>query len=79
MSAPLLPLDVLLRAMRRKWDEGDCDGAAALARAAAPYLHARAGAARPSSDLRAMSDDELERLCGEDGSEGENGDEDGGA
>ena len=66
MSAPLLPLEVLLRAMRRKWDEGDWDAAAALARAAAPYLHPRAGTGRAPFDLRTMSDDELERLCGDD-------------
>lgn len=64
MSAPLLPLDVLLEAMRRKWADGDYDGATKLARDAAPYLHARATGAR-SSDLRAMSDDELDRLCGD--------------
>lgn len=64
MSVPLLPLDVLLEAMRRKWDEGDYDAAARLARDAAPYLHARARGA-PSSGLRAMSDDELDRLYGD--------------
>ena len=60
VTAPLLPLDVLLEIMRRKWAEGDYDAAAKLARDAAPYLHARASGAR-SSDLRAMSDDELDR------------------
>ncbi len=35
------PLDILLAVMRAKWDAGDADGAAELARAAAPYLHPR--------------------------------------
>ncbi len=41
------PLDILLQAMQRKWRAGDLDGAAALARAAAPYLHPRHAAVRP--------------------------------
>ncbi len=65
MSRPLLPLDVLLQAMRHKWDQGDHDGAAALARDAAPYLHSRMGTARAAPELRTISDDELDRLCGE--------------
>jgi hypothetical protein len=46
MSTPPTPLEVLLAAMQRKWEEGDLDGAAALARAAAPYLHPRHAALR---------------------------------
>jgi hypothetical protein len=45
-TPPLSPLDVLLTAMRRKWQDGDLDAAAALARAAAPYLHPRHAALR---------------------------------
>jgi hypothetical protein len=46
MSPPPTPLEVLLAAMQRKWEDGDLDGAAALARAAAPYLHPRHAALR---------------------------------
>jgi len=46
---PTTPLDVLLTAMQRKWDAGDLDAAATLARAAAPYLHPRP-TATPSKD-----------------------------
>jgi len=38
------PLAVLLTTMREKWAAGDRDGAAILARAAAPYLHPRLAA-----------------------------------
>jgi hypothetical protein len=58
----LMPLHVLLLVMRRKWDEGDEDGAVALAKIAAPYLHPRVPAARPVGDLAGVSDDELDRF-----------------
>lgn len=63
-SAPDTPLGVILAAMRRKWADGDLDGAAALAKAAAPYIHSRLSAARAPGDLRFLSDDELDRECG---------------
>ena len=58
------PLHVLLFAMRRKWRDGDEEGAVALAKAAAPYVHPRAPAARPGPDLAQVSDDELDELGG---------------
>ena len=67
MSRAVMPLDVLLRAMRHKWDQGDHDGAAVLARHAAPYVHPRMGTAPAAPELRMISDDELDRLCRADG------------
>ena len=68
------PLAILLHVMRRKWAEGDHDGAAVLARAAAPYLHARRGnttTARNRPDPYAISDAELARaLLGPDAAGG---------
>ena len=55
------PLELLLKAMRRKWDEEDVDGAVALAKAAAPYLHGRAPSGRAPGDLAGVPDDELDR------------------
>ena len=55
------PLDVLLVTMHRKWQAGDQDGAASLARVAAPYLHARRLAARHATDVETMDDAELGR------------------
>ncbi len=63
MSEPT-PLHVLLLVMRQKWREGDKDGAVALAKIAAPYLHAKVPAARPAADLAGVSDDELDRYEG---------------
>ena len=62
------PLSVLLRAMRAKWEQADIDGAVAIARIAAPFVHAqhRTSGSRASSDteLRIVSDAELsERLA----------------
>ncbi len=56
------PLHVMLTAMRRKWRDGDEDGAVALAKVAAPYVHPKAAAARPSNDLAQVSDDDLDEF-----------------
>jgi hypothetical protein len=61
------PLLVMLTVMRRKWRDGDEEGAVALAKAAAPYVHPRAPAARTSPDLSQVSDDELDELDGRGG------------
>jgi hypothetical protein len=64
--APTSPLEVLLTLMRKKWLAGDRDGAAALARSAAPYIHHRlASITRKPGELsepRLLSDAELKRL-----------------
>jgi hypothetical protein len=57
------PLDVLLKTMHRRWQEGKLEEAVALAKAAAPYLHAKASAGRGSAGLRALRDKELDELC----------------
>ncbi len=56
------PLHVMLTVMRRKWREGDEDGAVALAKAVAPYVHPKAAAARACNDLAQVSDDDLDEL-----------------
>ena len=61
------PLHVMLTVMRRKWRDGDEDGAVALAKAVAPYVHPRAPVARVSPDLSQVSDDELDEVGGRDG------------
>ena len=67
MTPALLPLEVLLRTMRRKWDAGDYDGAASLARIAAPYLHPRQTLRISRSEVSTMGDEELDALCEEPG------------
>jgi hypothetical protein len=49
-GVPSTPLSVLLRVMREKWLAGDHDGAAELARAAAPYIHARQSSSKNPAD-----------------------------
>ena len=58
------PLHVMLTVMRRKWRDGDEDGAVALAKAVAPYVHPKAAAVRVSNDLAQVSDDDLDELGG---------------
>lgn len=62
--AEVLPLFVLLTVMRERWKDGDTDGAVALAKLAAPYMHGRAATARPLGDLAEVPDDELEAWFG---------------
>jgi hypothetical protein len=55
----LTPLQVLLVLMQRKLDAGDEEGAAALARAAAPYVHSRVTSKRNNPDMSQLTDAEL--------------------
>ena len=54
------PLHILLSVMRSKWAANDIDGAVALAKVAAPYMHPKVPAARPVSDLSGVSDAALD-------------------
>lgn len=56
------PLAIILATMRRKYAAGDLDGAIALARIAAPYLHPRVPPAIPPADLAAMPDADLDAI-----------------
>jgi hypothetical protein len=62
-DCPPTPLLVLLRVMRDKWLAGDKDGAAELARAAAPYIHPRqsqnSGLAEKIKEVYRLNDIEL--------------------
>ena len=72
--AELSPLSVLLTVMRKRWDANDFDGAAALAKAAAPYLHGKAPAARAFGDVAGVPDEDLEEWSGAGGTESEEAD-----
>jgi hypothetical protein len=52
--------------MHRKYAAGDMEGAVALARIAAPYLHAHALSAIPMTDLATMPDADLDALKAQD-------------
>jgi hypothetical protein len=56
------PLAIILATMHRKHAEGDLDGAVALARIAAPYVHPRVPSAAPPSDLTTMQDADLDAI-----------------
>lgn len=53
------PLYILLTVMRRRWADEDADGAVALAKVAAPYLHGRAAAPQVAGVLSEVPDEEL--------------------
>jgi len=59
------PLDVLLKTMHRRWQEGKLEEAVALAKAAAPYLHAKATTGKGLRGLGALRDEQLDELCAE--------------
>ncbi len=58
-----MPLDVMLHTMRQYWREGRVEDAITLAKAAAPYLHAKPGAGRVAASLADMEDGQLDELC----------------
>jgi hypothetical protein len=67
-AKPLSPLDVLMQAMRKKWEAKDDDGAVDIARAAAPYMHARVSARASSlltKEVHRLTDAELDTLLAE--------------
>ncbi len=45
----IMPLEVMLRAMRSSYENGDTDAAVSYARLAAPYVHPRLSAIEPVS------------------------------
>lgn len=59
-QSQISPLDILLTLMRRHWAAGEESEAVALAKLAAPFVHARAQASRAPSDLAVASDDDLD-------------------
>ena len=59
----LSPLDVLLQAMRQRWHEGKADEAVALAKAAAPYVHAKPASGRGAGSLSGLGGNRLDELC----------------
>ena len=60
----LTPLDVLLNAMRQHWEKGDTQEAVALAKAAAPYVHAKPAGSRGAGSLTGgLGGNRLDELC----------------
>ncbi len=70
------PLHVLLWVMRRKWKAEDYEGAVALAKIAAPYLHGKVPASPAVNDLGRALDEQLDRFDGEGGAGAAGGDQD---
>ena len=59
----LTPLDVLLLAMRQRWAEDKTDEAVALAKAAAPYVHAKPASGRGAGSPSGLGGNKLDELC----------------
>ncbi len=57
------PLEVILSIMREDFANGKTDRAIELAKAAAPYLHAKATIAVVNHDFSTMWDSELDEYC----------------
>ncbi len=61
-TTDISPLNLILEIMRERYAAQDYDGAIALAKIAAPYLHPRVSSATSPSDLATMPDADLEQL-----------------
>lgn len=61
----LSPLDVILEAMRLKWQKGEHDAAVSLAKTAVPYVHRKVNGIREDSGapIEGLSDEELIQLA----------------
>ena len=66
LSADVSPLPLILQTMRQRYSSQDIDGALALARIAAPYLHPRIPAAAPYMELAAIPDADLDAVRSQD-------------
>lgn len=69
----ITPLEVMLATMRERWLANDHEGASAIAKDAAPYVHPRLTTATVNANVRRTaaeySDAELAALAGEGGGE----------
>ena len=64
--ANITPLDLILDLMQKRYEGEDLDGAVALARIAAPYIHSRMRTAEPQRNLETMLDADLDALRSQD-------------
>ncbi len=68
VTEPVSPLDILISVMRTHFENRDYDAAVALAKAAAPYVHAKPastkGEANGTPRLDMLRDQQLVELCG---------------
>lgn len=58
------PLSIILEEMHRKYALEDKEGAVALARLAAPYIHGRVRPSEAAAELSKLSDADLDKLSG---------------
>lgn len=63
-SGDVLPLDVMLTAMREHYAAGRLDEAAKVAEKAAPYMHAKLAAVEHSGNLNVSHESWLDELDG---------------
>ncbi len=64
MVDPGSPLDILLTVMRDRFEKHDFDGAVAIAKAVAPYVHPKASTrAAAGGTIDTLRDHQLVELC----------------
>lgn len=57
------PLEILMTVMRDRFDNQDFDGAVAIAKAVAPFVHAKPNARTAPVSLAMLKDEQLVELC----------------
>jgi hypothetical protein len=63
LADPTLPLDILMTIMRSRFREGDFDGAAAIAKAVAPFVHPKPRERAVTGRIDMLRDHQLVELC----------------
>ncbi len=63
MAAPPSPLDILMTVMRDRFENKDFSAAVAIAKAVAPFVHAKPRAREGNVTLGTLRDQQLVELC----------------
>ncbi len=63
MADPMSPLDILMTIMRQRFDDGDAEGAVAIAKAVAPFVHPKPKERAAHGTIDTLRDHQLVELC----------------
>jgi hypothetical protein len=63
VTEPKMPLDILITVMRDRYEHADIEGAVAIAKAVAPFVHAKPRPRAGAAALGMMRDEQLAELC----------------
>jgi hypothetical protein len=63
LADPMSPLDILMTIMQDRFEQGDLDGAVAIAKAVAPFVHPKPHGRVVTGTIDTLRDHQLVELC----------------